>query len=224
MTPTLHGVPDPVHRCGPERPVLQLHPLPGLPGHHLSGYTTSPPCAAGQTPCFNGGANITRGQVAKIVANAAGFNDAIPSTQQTFSDVPFSNPFWVYIERAAAHSVISGYTTSPPCPAGQVPCFLPANNVTRGQMAKIDAQAAGYSDAIPSTQQTFTDVPDSNPFWVYHRAGGAARGDQRLLDQPAVRAGRRALLPAGQQPDPQPGGQDRRQRLLPQLPDACCRR
>jgi hypothetical protein len=133
----------------------------------MSGYTTSPPCAAGQTPCYNGGANVTRGQVAKIVANAANYSEVIPSTQQTFMDVPSSNPFWLYVERAAMHNVISGYSASPPCPAGQVPCFLPFNNVTRGQMSKIDAQAANYSEAIPSTQQTFTDVPNSNPFWVY---------------------------------------------------------
>src|SRR5262249_46788352 len=39
----------------------------------LNGYSASPPCAPGGAPCFNGGANITRGQVAKVVSNAAGF-------------------------------------------------------------------------------------------------------------------------------------------------------
>jgi hypothetical protein len=109
---------------------------------------------------------VTRGQTAKFVANAANYQDGIPSTQQTFTDVPPSSPFWVYIERAYLHGVISGYSTSPPCTTG-VPCFLPGNNVTRGQTAKFVANAAGYTDAIPSTQQTFTDVPPSSAFWLY---------------------------------------------------------
>jgi hypothetical protein len=132
----------------------------------LSGYSTSPPCVPGSAPCFQGGAGITRGQVAKIIANTAGFTDPIPSSQQTFEDVPPSSPFWLYVERASLHGVISGYTTSPPCP-GSMPCFLPGNPVTRGQMAKIDTQAVGYSETPPSTQQTFADVPYGSPFWLY---------------------------------------------------------
>jgi hypothetical protein len=132
----------------------------------LSGYDTSPPCVPGGSSCFNGGAGTTRGQIAKVVANAAGYADAIPSTQQMFTDVPYASPFWLYIERAARHGVISGYTTSPPCP-GAVPCFLPSNVLTRGQLAKIMSSAANFSDQIPSGQQTFSDVPYGSPFWVY---------------------------------------------------------
>ncbi|HUS16296.1 MAG TPA: S-layer homology domain-containing protein [Chloroflexia bacterium] len=131
----------------------------------VSGYTTSPPCTTG-TPCFQPAANVTRGQMAKFVSNAAGYGDAIPSTQQTFTDVPYGSPFWIYVERAVAHGVISGYTSTPPCTTG-VPCFLPGANVTRGQTAKFVSNAALYSDPIPSTQQTFTDVPISSPFWLY---------------------------------------------------------
>src|SRR5207302_6785278 len=96
----------------------------------VSGYSTAPPCAV--APCFLPGNNVTRGQIAKFVANAAGYTDVIPSTQQTFTDVPYSNSFWLYIERAFAHGVLGGYGTNPPCTTG-VPCFLPVNNVTRGQ-------------------------------------------------------------------------------------------
>ena len=71
-----------------------------------------------------------------------GLRDAIPTTQQTFRDVPVSNPFWLYVERAYTHGVISGYTTSPPCTTG-TPCFLATTNVTRGQTAKFVAQAGG---------------------------------------------------------------------------------
>ena len=61
--------------------------------------------------------------MSKFVANAAGYNDGIPSTQQTFTDVPSSNPFWLYIERAYSHGVINGYIASPPC-AVPVPLVL----------------------------------------------------------------------------------------------------
>ena len=101
---------------------------------------------------------VTRGQVAKMAVNAAGFGDVIPSGQQTFSDVPHSNPFWYFIEVQAGRGYISGYADG---------TFRPNNSVTRGQLAKIDANTAQYTDIIPSTQQTFEDVPYANPFWVY---------------------------------------------------------
>ncbi|HUS14661.1 MAG TPA: S-layer homology domain-containing protein [Chloroflexia bacterium] len=122
---------------------------------------------------FRPGNPITRGQTAKLVANAAGFQDVIPSTQQTFSDVPITDPFWIYVERLArpGRGYISGYTCGAP-PAGACdplnrPWFLPYNNVTRGQIAKVVANAAGLNSVVPSTQQTFSDVPASNAFWVY---------------------------------------------------------
>jgi 5'-nucleotidase/2',3'-cyclic-nucleotide 2'-phosphodiesterase/3'-nucleotidase/5'-nucleotidase len=132
----------------------------------LSGYSTSPPCSPAGAPCFQPGANVTRGQAAKIIAGAAGFADPIPSSRQTFSDVPPASPFWLYIERCVLHNVLSGYSTNPPCTSG-VPCFQPDNSLTRGQLAKIAANAAGLQAPVPSTQQTFEDVPNSSPFWLW---------------------------------------------------------
>jgi hypothetical protein len=109
---------------------------------------------------------VTRGQMSKFVSNAANYQDPIPPTQQTFSDVPPGSTFWLYVERAYLHGIISGYNTSPPCATG-IPCFLPANSVTRGQTAKFVSQAANYQDPIPPAQQTFTDVPSTNTFWLY---------------------------------------------------------
>jgi hypothetical protein len=106
---------------------------------------------------FRPGNNVTRGQMAKFVANAAGYNDLIPPTRQTFRDVPHSDPFWLYIERTYAHGVISGYTDN---------TFQPANNVTRGQAAKFVANAAHFADDVTG-RQTFSDVPASDPFWLY---------------------------------------------------------
>jgi hypothetical protein len=107
---------------------------------------------------FRPGANVTRGQLAKFVSNAAGYQDAIPPTQQTFRDVPPDNPFWMFIERVHAHSVVGGYADG---------SFQPGNNVTRGQVAKFVSNAAVLTGTIPATQQTFADVPPSNPFWLY---------------------------------------------------------
>jgi hypothetical protein len=101
----------------------------------VGGYTSSPPCVSG-APCFLPSNNVTRGQLAKFVSNAAGYDDTIPPEQQSFTDVPHSSPFWLYVERAHAHGVIGGYTSSPPCPGG-APCFLPSRNVTRGQISKF---------------------------------------------------------------------------------------
>ncbi len=101
---------------------------------------------------------VTRGQLSKIVANAAGIQDPIPSSRQTFSDVPPSHPFWVYIERLSARGILGGYSDG---------TFRPDNNATRGQISKIVANAAGIQDPIPSSRQTFVDVPPTHPFWVY---------------------------------------------------------
>ena len=130
----------------------------------VGGYSDAAHCPGG-TPCFQVGANVTRGQMSKFVAGAAGYGDTIPANRQTFTDVPPGSTFWLFVERAYAHGVIGGYTDTGHCPGG-VPCFQPAAPVTRGQTAKFVALAGGYSDAIPATQQTFADVPPSDVFWL----------------------------------------------------------
>ena len=119
---------------------------------------------------FRWGNNVTRGQASKMVANAANFQNAIPSTQQTFTDVPNTNGFWEFIERMVGRSIISGYPCGgpgEPCDPQNRPYFRPNSNITRGQLSKIVSESAGFSNAIPSTQQTFTDVPNTNGFWVF---------------------------------------------------------
>jgi hypothetical protein len=114
--------------------------------------------------------NITRGQAAKILSNAAGFNDQFPPSQQTFHDVLFTNTFWLYIERVYAHGAINGYAcggAGEPCDTQQRPYFRPSNQLTRGQLAKIDSSVRGYSDQIPQSRQSFVDVPPSSTFWLY---------------------------------------------------------
>jgi hypothetical protein len=118
------------------------------------------------TPCFRPENPTTRGQMAKIVANAAGIQDPIPPNRQTYTDVPPSHPFWVYIERLSVHGIVGGYSDPINCPMG-TPCFRPERNVTRGQMTKYASNAAGFNEPIPPGTQTYTDVPPSNPFYEY---------------------------------------------------------
>lgn len=114
------------------------------------GYMGGYPCGAEGEPCnppdnrpyFRPSANATRGQLSKIVSNAAGYNDDIPPDRQTFAGVPPGSPFWLYIERLALHDAISGYPCGgpgEPCDDQQRPYFRPNNNVTRGQASKIVA-------------------------------------------------------------------------------------
>lgn len=131
----------------------------------LGGYSGDENCPGG-SPCFKPNDNITRGQIAKIVSNAAGYTDAIPGSQQSFADVPSSNPFWLFIERVYTHGAISGYacdgTNGEPTSGA---CYRPGNNLTRGQLAKIATWVARYNE-IPSGQ-TFNDVPTDSPFYIY---------------------------------------------------------
>ncbi|MDQ6693894.1 MAG: S-layer homology domain-containing protein, partial [Chloroflexota bacterium] len=135
-------------------------------GNILGGYV----CGETGEPCpgnyFRPGANVTRGQAAKIISNAAGYVDAIPAGAQTFQDVPSSSPFWLFVERVYLHGAISGYVCGgpgEPCPGSY---FRPGANLTRGQLAKIATSVAGYSEPAPATP-TFADVPTDSPFYIY---------------------------------------------------------
>ena len=130
---------------------------------------------------FRPQSTLTRGQAAKILANAAQIYQPIPDGHQMFEDVPPSHPFWVYIERLRDHEAISGYACGgpgEPCRAGWRPYFRPAGTITRSQFAKIGALAAVIVAPIPPTQQTFADVPPGHPFWswVEQLAGGGVIG------------------------------------------------
>jgi S-layer homology domain len=136
----------------------------------ISGYAcggTGEPCNPAHDPYFRPNANVTRGQIAKFISNAAGYNDSIPVSRQTFTDVPYHSTYWLYVERVYLHGIISGYTDPLQCLRVGVPCFHPESNVKRGQAAKFVSNAAGYNDTIPPNQQTFDDVPYSHPFWLY---------------------------------------------------------
>jgi uncharacterized delta-60 repeat protein len=113
----------------------------------ISGYAcggTGEPCIPpGNRPYFRPNTNVTRGQTSKIMASARGL-PAPPPGQQSFEDVSVGSTFWEWIEALATNGAISGYACgSPePCvPPGNRPYFRPNANVTRGQSAKIVANA-----------------------------------------------------------------------------------
>jgi hypothetical protein len=116
---------------------------------------------------FKPNASVNRGQLSKIVSNSAGFND--PQPTRMFQDVPLGSTFQVFIGRLASRGYINGYPCSgagEPCvPPGNLPYFRPNNNATRGQISKIDSNAAGFSG--PPSGQQFEDVPVGSTYYTY---------------------------------------------------------
>jgi hypothetical protein len=115
---------------------------------------------------FGPGNNITRGQLSKIVANAAGFDEH--PAGQSFEDVDNSSPYWVYIERMASRGIIAGYPCgrpSEPCGPDELPYFRPGSYAARDQIAKVVSNAAGFQDQPAG--QVFEDVPAGHPFYVW---------------------------------------------------------
>jgi photosystem II stability/assembly factor-like uncharacterized protein len=98
--------------------------------------------------------NITRGQLSKLVSNAAGYSENVSG--QTFSDVPPGSPFYTYVERIASRGIISGYGDG---------TFRAGEPASRGQIAKIVANAARLSGAVSG--QTFSDVPPGSSFYPF---------------------------------------------------------
>jgi N-acetylmuramoyl-L-alanine amidase len=112
--------------------------------------------------------NITRAQFTKLVTLGLGWTPVTPSTP-TFADVPAGHPFYSFVEEAAAHGAVSGYTCGgpgEPCDGAHRPYFRPQADVTRGQIAKILTTARGWTPLTPS-QPTFADVPAAHPFFGY---------------------------------------------------------
>jgi hypothetical protein len=109
---------------------------------------------------------VTRGQLAKIVSNTAGFTE--PISGQTFEDVAVDSTFYMYIERMASRGILGGYACGrdlEPCGEGNRPYFRPGANATRGQISKIVSNSAGLTET--PTGQTFEDVPAGHTFYLW---------------------------------------------------------
>jgi amidase len=124
----------------------------------VSGYTCGgpgEPCDGDHRPYFRPYSLVTRGQLSKIVVGGAGWPVLNPPGA-TFADVDPAHPFYGFVETAAAHSVISGYdcgSPGEPCDSDYRPYFRPANDATRGQIAKI------VDLALPQAPGPLPDVP-----------------------------------------------------------------
>jgi hypothetical protein len=103
---------------------------------------------------YRPGQGITRGQLAKLVSNAAGYSEDVLG--QTYTDVPPDNVFYLYIERIASRGIAGGYGDG---------TFRPDGPATRGQIAKVLSNAAGFSDTPAG--QSFSDVGAGDAFYLY---------------------------------------------------------
>jgi hypothetical protein len=94
----------------------------------LSGFDQSTCQQNGQQyPCYLPSRAITRGQLTKLVVNAAHYPLYTPTTPD-FTDVPTSNVFFVSIETAHHMAVINGYADH---------TFRPNQSIRRDEMAQI---------------------------------------------------------------------------------------
>ena len=126
----------------------------GLVGGYACGGPGEPCVPPGNLPYYRPGNNVTRGQIAKIVVNAAIIADPAhwtllnPSTN-SFEDVPVGSTFFQHVETAYAHNIVSGYpcgiAPAGPCvPPGNKPYYLPSENATRAQISKVTFLAVTY--------------------------------------------------------------------------------
>lgn len=104
---------------------------------------------------FHPGDDVTRAQFAKMLVGAMGWSLVSPAAP-TFSDVPAGYWAYSYIETAAAHGVISGYSDG---------TFRPGVDLTRAQVAKTITVARGWTLDSP-VLANFTDVSSSD--WSYN--------------------------------------------------------
>jgi hypothetical protein len=90
-----------------------------------------------------------------------------PCPGQHFTDVCPGTYYYTGVTNLVNASVIGGYSASPPCPASSwIPCFLPGNSATRGQVAKIITLGANLPINTGGGPH-FTDVLPGSTFYSY---------------------------------------------------------
>jgi uncharacterized delta-60 repeat protein len=137
----------------------------------ISGYQCGgegEPCDPNNNSYFRPNVNVTRGQIAKIVSNSAGYSE--DPNPQIYEDVLPNNTFYQWINRLSRRGHMGGYpcgtVDAEPCsPPDNHPYFRPFADATRGQLAKIVSNAAGFNDTPPG--QIFADVPPEHGFFVW---------------------------------------------------------
>lgn len=130
----------------------------------INGYETG--CESGN-PCFRPQNDLTRGQLSKIVSNAAGFTE--PATSQQYEDVAVGSTFHAYIWRLTVRGYVNGYACGgpgEPCGAGNLPYFRPAASASRGQISKIVVVSAGLPINTEGGPH-FSDVAVGSTFYEW---------------------------------------------------------
>ncbi len=146
---------------------------------------------------FRPNSEVTRAQFAKMLVGAMEWEIVTPQSP-TFSDVPADYWAYNYIETAAAHGVISGYTDG---------TFRPVANVTRAQLAKMIFIARSWAMESPVITN-FADVSQGDWFYSYAQAASSAEVMSGYDDQtfrpniPATRAQVAKILTLGLFSDP----------------------
>lgn len=152
----------PYVHCLACRNIVTGYPCGSIPGE---------PCACNNEPYFDVNAAVTRQQISKITALAAGFNDLILYNQY-YTDVPSDNTFFTYIMELTTRNIVTGYPCGgynpqtnkfEPCDDQSRPYFRPANASLRGEVSKIASDAAGFNDD-PGPQK-FQDVAPGSTFY-----------------------------------------------------------
>ena len=135
---------------------LRLHPEACFTQASIGGYPcggTGEPCLEpNNRPYFRPNNNASRGQISKIVSNAAGYAD--PAGAQIFEDVQPGSTFYDFVQRLASRGYIAGYPCGgpgEPCvPPTSRPYFRPNSNASRGQTTKIVGNTFFPGCATPS--------------------------------------------------------------------------
>lgn len=125
-------------------------------------------CDYGNNAYFRPFNNVTRGQIAKIVALASGYGS--DPNGILYDDVGLENPFYGYINSLTRRGVMGGYlcgsSQQEPCnPPENRPYFRWNTTATRGQLSKIVSNARGFNDD-PGPQR-FEDVPPGSTFYIW---------------------------------------------------------
>ncbi len=101
----------------------------------ISGYSQD--TCGNSFPCFKPNGNISRAEMAKLIAVAAGLTQ--PAPNQIFYDVPPNHWAYTYIQENMQAGTILGGIIGPGQPGCEqspdLPCFKPNDPATRGQIA-----------------------------------------------------------------------------------------
>ncbi len=90
-----------------------------------------------------------------------------PCANERFKDNCQDSPFYQAILALNDQGAFSGYSSAPPCPnQNWVNCFLPNNNITRQQTAKVISLSAHLPANLQGAPH-FADVPNDNPFYNF---------------------------------------------------------